>query len=135
MKSKILIAMGFLIIALVLITLITYLTAATTTLYGEIATLAVIVILVIFALYVLWDMTRNVSKGLPAGDERTKNITYQAGYYAFIAAIWSVVFAPLFTSIIFDYEMETDFVSGAVVLISGLVFAISYLYLVRKKTP
>jgi hypothetical protein len=134
MKPKILITLGILVVALVLITFATYLASAETILYGEIASLAIILILVIFAIYILWDMTRNVSKGLPTGDERTKHITYQAGYYGFIAAIWSVVFAPLFTNIIFDYEMETDYISGAVVLISGLVFAISYLYLSRKRS-
>ncbi len=134
MKSKLLIALGFLVVALVLITTATYSLFSSTILYGEIASLIVIIILVVFALYILSDMRRNASKGLPIGDERTKNITYQAGYYAFIVAIWSAVFAPLFTAIIFDYEMPTDYVSGAVVLISGLVFALSYIYLSRKRT-
>jgi hypothetical protein len=53
--------------------------------------------------------------------------------YGEIAAIWSVVFAPLFTDVSLNYEMPTDFVSGSVVLISGLVFAISYIYLSRKR--
>ncbi|MCW4029759.1 MAG: DUF2178 domain-containing protein [Candidatus Bathyarchaeota archaeon] len=133
MKSKLLITLGIMVVAIVLVTLTLYLTNTQSIQYDEIAILAIIVIIVIFALYILSDMTKNVSKGLPVGDERTKNITYQAGYYAFIAAIWSAVFAPLFVDIIFNYELPTDQVSGAVVLISGLVFAISYIYLMRKR--
>jgi uncharacterized membrane-anchored protein len=118
--------------ALVLTTLAIYLSTARTIFYGEIASLIVIILLVGFALYILLDKARNMKKGLPAADERTKNNTYRAGYYGFIAAIWSAVFAPLFTDIIFGYEMESDYVTASVVIIGGIVFALSYLYLSRK---
>ncbi len=59
-------------------------------------------------------------------------INYKAGFYGFIAAIWSAVFGPLFIEILFDYELEGSRVTAVVVLVSGFVFAASYLYMNRK---
>jgi membrane protease YdiL (CAAX protease family) len=132
LKEKTLIALILLVAVLVTFSMAVYLAFAGTIGYEEVASAGIIVILVAFAAYILWDKAKNKSKGLPAGDKRTKNITYKAGYYGFIAAIWSAVFAPLFVDIFFGYEMESDLVSGAVVLIGGLVFAASYLYMARK---
>jgi FtsH-binding integral membrane protein len=130
--TKTLIALGFIGATLVLITLAIYLTAVQNIRYGEIAILLVVVLIVIFALYFLLDKTRNVRKGLPAADERTKINSYKAGYYGFIAAIWSAVFTPIVVDILLNCEMEGSQVSGAVVIISGLVFVLSYLVLSRK---
>jgi|WetSurMetagenome_2_1015567.scaffolds.fasta_scaffold80863_1 hypothetical protein len=132
MKEKITIALISTVAALVLIALAIYLATAGTIFYGEIASLIVIMLLVGFALYILLDKVRNMKKGLPVADERTKNNSYRAGYYGFIAAIWSAVFAPIVMDIIFGYEMESDYVTASVVIIGGIVFALSYLYLLWK---
>jgi hypothetical protein len=134
MKTKILITLGFIGATLVTATLAIYFTAIQNMNLTEISSFAIIGLIIIFALYVLWDKTRNVTKGLPAADERTKINSYKAGYYGFIAAIWSAVFTPVIIDIIFNYEMEGSQVSGAVVIISGLVFFISYLWISRKGT-
>jgi membrane protein implicated in regulation of membrane protease activity len=69
MKTKISIALGFLVIALVLTSLTTYLAFAGPILYGEIVAFAVVAIIVIFAVYTMWDRARSISKGLPHTDE------------------------------------------------------------------
>lgn len=130
--TKLIIALGFTGVALVLITLAIYLAYIQTIDLQVIALFAIIALIIIFALYVLWDKTKSVTKGLPAADERTKNISYKAGYYGFIAAIWSAVFTPVVVDIIFNYEMEGSQVSGVVVIVAGLVFFLSYLVLSGK---
>jgi hypothetical protein len=134
MKEKLIIALISLVAAIVLITLAIYLTTAGTIFYGEIVSLIVIMLLVGFALYILLDKARNIKKGLPAADERTKNNSYKAGYYGFIAAIWTAVFAPALADIFFEYELEGHLVTACVVVVAGLTFAISYLYFARKGT-
>jgi hypothetical protein len=119
-------------LALVIITLAVYFATAQTIELGEIAIFAVIGLIILFAIYVLYDKTKNMTKGLPAADERTKINTYKAGYYGFIAALWSAVFTPIVIDILFNYEIETHYLSGTVVIVAGLVFFISYLVISRK---
>ena len=61
-----------------------------------------------------------------------KKINWRAGYYGFIAAIWSAVFGPLMIDILFGYELEGSRVTALVVLVAGITFAASYLYLRRR---
>ncbi len=131
MKNQKEIVLGALAIVLVLITLAAYLAAPTPNLFAE-ATAIIVIVLVTFAAYTIWDRARNVSKGLPAKDERLANVSYRAGYYAFIAAIWSAVFAPMIYDGIFGLELEGHLVTAIVVIISAFTFVLSYLYLARK---
>jgi hypothetical protein len=80
----------------------------------------------------IWDRIKNMRAGLPQEDERSKRISYKAGYYGFIAAIWSAVGSNLLTEIIYDEELRGGLVTASVVLVSGLVFVIAYLYLMMK---
>jgi hypothetical protein len=133
MKStKLTITLLFAVVVLVLISIAFYLYYAQTLDLAEITIFAIIGLILLFAIYILWDKTRNEAKGLPAADERTKINTYRAGYYGFIAAIWSAVFTPVVVDILFNFEMPVDYLAGAVVIISGLVFVISYIVLSRK---
>jgi hypothetical protein len=126
------IGMGFLLVALVLVSLVAYIVFAGAPAYGEVVIVAVVVVLVAFAGYIIWDRARSVSKGLPAADERLKNVNYRAGYYGFIAAIWSAVFAPVLADMLFGHELEGDLATAVVVIVAGFTFAVSYLYLARK---
>jgi len=132
MKDKIGIVMGIVIAALVLATLSIYIISAGNIELSEITVVGIVVILVASASFILWDRLKNIRKGLPAKDERLIQINYKAGYYGFIAAIWSAVFGPLFIEILFDYELPGSRVAAVVVLVSGFVFVVSYLYLSRK---
>jgi hypothetical protein len=131
MKDKIGIVLGI-GIAAVLATLSLYVLNAGNIELKEISLIGIVLILVVFAIYVLWDRIKNVKKGLPVKDERLILTNYKAGYYAFIAAIWSAVFGPLVIEILFDYELPGHLVTAVVVLVSGFVFVASYLYLARK---
>lgn len=132
MKDKIVIAVGLLMAVLVIVSSAAYLMFVGAIGYAELAPAAIVTVLVAFSIYILWDRARNVSKGLPAKDERLEKINYKAGYYGFIAAIWSAVGGPLLVDVLFDRELEGHLVTAVVVIVSGLVFAISYLYLARK---
>jgi 4-hydroxybenzoate polyprenyltransferase len=132
MKDKIGIVLGIGIAAMVLVTLTLYIISAGNFELNEIIPIGIVLIVVSLAIYVLWDRIKNVKKGLPVQDERLKLTNYKAGFYAFIAAIWSAVFGPLVIEILFDYELPGHLVTAVVVLVSGFVFVASYLYLARK---
>jgi hypothetical protein len=125
MKGKKEIIVSTVVVAGVLLTLFFYLTGT-----GEIELNQIV--LVGLAMYIIWDKIRNVQKGLPGKDERTISMSHTAGYYGFIAAIWSAVFAPLFFDVSSGYELDGGDVSAIVVLVSAFVFIISYLYLYWK---
>ncbi len=132
MKDKKGIVLSILVAAGVLLTLFFYLRGAGEIELNEIVLVGIVLILVVLAMYIVWDRIKNVQKGLPAKDERVLSISYKAGYYGFIAAIWSAVFAPLFFDVSSRYELDAGDISAIVVLISGFVFVVSYLYLYRK---
>ena len=126
------ILIGIVVAAAVIVTLAFYVLNAGNIDLNVILLVGVALILVVFALYMLWDRIKNIKKGLPAKDERSKLTSYKAGYYGFIAAIWSAVFGPLFFEIVFDYELPGSRVSAVVVIVSALVFFASYLYMYWK---
>lgn len=132
MRDKIGIVVGLLVIILVIVSLTVYVAFAGAVGYAELAPITIAVVLIAFSAYILWDRTRSISKGLPAKDERLESINHKAGYYGFIAAIWSAVGVPLLSNILFGHELPGSQVTAAVVLISGFAFATSYLYLARK---
>jgi hypothetical protein len=132
MREKIMAALGTSLVIAVIITLIIYLASPSIIGYGEIITIVIATTIIVFAIYIIWDHARNMSKGLPVKDERLENINYKAGYYGFIAAIWTAVGAPAFSDILFDHELEGHIITALVVIISGVVFVASYLYLMRK---
>ncbi len=132
MKDKIGIVVGIGIAVLVLAALALYVISAENIELSEITSMSIILILVSSATFILWDRLKNIRKGLPAKDERLVLVNYKAGYYGFIAAIWSAVGSNLLAGIIWDIELEGSHVSAVVVLVSGFVFVTSYLYLSRK---
>ncbi len=122
------IILGVLIALGVLTTMYFYLMEA-----GNAVLVVIVLALVALAMYIIWDRVKSMRKGLPARDERLTNINYKAGYYAFIAAIWSAVFAgPLIGDFILGRELGGGDVTGIVVLVSGFAFVLSYLYMARK---
>ncbi len=132
MKEKTGLIIGVIIIIAVLLAFALWMINIATIDATEIGSFAVIILLVTAAAYMLWDRAKNIKKGLPAKDERLITISYKSGYYGFIAAIWSAVFGPLIIDLLFGYELEASRVTALVVIVSGLVFMISYLYLATK---
>jgi hypothetical protein len=132
MKDKIGIVVGIGIAVLVLAALVLYVISAGNIELSEITSMSIVLILVSSATFILWDRLKNIRKGLPAKDERLVQVDHRAGYYGFIAAMWSAVGSNVIAGIIWDIELEGDHVSAVVVLVSGFVFVVSYLYLSRK---
>jgi hypothetical protein len=132
MKEKMNVILGIGVVVLVIITLGFYLMANDNIEFFEIASVLIIVILVSSSSYIIWDRIKNLKAGLPAQDERLKIAGYRAGYYGFIAAIWSAVGSNLGYIMLFDEELRGGLVTAAVVLISGLVFMFSFFYFSRK---
>jgi len=132
MKEKLTIILGFGIATLVILTLGIYLTAKDTIELFDIVSILIIIVLVTTSTYLIWDRLKNLKAGLPAQDERLKNAGFKAGYYGFIAAIWSAVGSNMGSIILFDQELRGGLVTAAVVLVSGIVFMVSYLVLAGK---
>jgi len=131
MKDKTVIYVGIGLVIMVILTLAFYVLNTATITLNEIFPITIALVLVIFALYVFWDRMKNIRKGLPVKDERIMNISYKAGYYGFMAAIWTAVGPNVVISILFNLELTASHLTGIIVMVSGLVFAISYLLLAR----
>ena len=132
MKAKKEIIVATILVAMVLVTLFLYLIGTREIEYNQIVSIGIVLVLVGLAMYIIWDKIRNIQKGLPGKDERVISISHKAGYYGFIAAIWSAVLIPTMIDIIFGYELDAGDISAIVVLVSGFVFVASYLYLYQK---
>jgi len=132
MKDNIGIIAGIVIAFLVLVTTILYMVNVRTFEIGEGIIVAIVLVLFVSVTYVLWDRIKNVKKGLPAKDERLILANYRAGYFGFIAAIWSAVGSNLISEIIFSHELTGSQLTAVVVLVSGIVFIATYIYLAQK---
>ncbi len=127
MKEKISIITGIGIAVFVIVTLAFYLLNAGDIDLNEIVMVGIAAILVVLSSYLLWDRLKNIKQGLPAKDERLTNISNKAGYYGFIAAIWSAVGTNLLSKILFDIELSSNHLTAAIVLFSGVVFIMAFL--------
>ncbi|MGC9308900.1 MAG: hypothetical protein ACP5FL_09025 [Thermoplasmatota archaeon] len=132
MRDKLGIAAGIGIALSVVVTLLLWMAGAGDLDIGESVPVGIAAILVASATYLLWDRMKNVRRGLPAKDERLIEVSYRAGYYGFIAAIWSAVGGNLAAGILFDVELTGSQNGAVVVLVSGLAFILAYIYLARK---
>ena len=134
MKDKLGVIIGIGITAMVSLTLFIYLTVKETIELFDIISIPIILIILFSASYIVYDRSKNIKKGLPVADERLKIVSYKAGYYAFIAAIWSAIGSNMASIFLYDQDLRGGLVVAAVVLISGIVFMISYLFLSVKGT-
>ena len=132
MKDKLTAIVGAGVAVLVIFTFMFYFLGKDTIELFDILSVIIVIILVTTSIYLIGDRVKNLKAGLPAQDERLKFAGYRAGYYGFIAAIWSAVGSNLGYNIIFDAELRGGLVTASVVLISGIVFMISYIYFSRK---
>ena len=130
--QKLVIVMGVGITTLVVFTFAYYILANPSIELFDIISIPIILIIVLTSAYIIYDRYKNIKKGLPAQDERLKLAAYKAGYYGFVAAIWSAVGSNMGAIILFDQELRGGLVTAAVVLVSGIVFMLSYFYFSRK---
>ena len=132
MKEKFTVLLGIGVITLVIFTFGFYMINNSAIDLFYIISIPVILIIVITSSYLVYDKYKNIKAGLPTDDERLKQSGYKAGYYGFIAAIWSAVGYNMGHIILLDQEPRGGLVVAAVVLVSGIVFMLSYFYLSRK---
>ena len=130
--QKIVIALGIGITTLVVFTFLYYIIADPSIELFDIISISIILIIVLTSSYIIFDRYKNIKKGLPAQDERLKLAAYKAGYYGFVAAIWSALGSNMISIMLFDQDLRGGLVVAAVVLTSGAVFMLSYFYLSRK---
>jgi len=130
--QKLVILMGIGITALVVGTFAYYILANPTIELFDLISIPIILIIILTSSYIIYDRAKNIKKGLPAQDERLKIAGYKAGYYGFIAAIWSAVGSNMLSIILFEEELRGGLVTAAVVLISGITFMLAYYYFSRK---
>ena len=132
MKEKLTIVLGIGISTLVVFTLAFYAFAKDSIELFDIISIPIILIIILSTSYVIYDKWKNIKAGLPTKDERLKLAAYKAGYYGFISAIWSAVGSNWISIILFDQDLRGGLVVAAVVLVSGVVFMLSYFYFSRK---
>jgi hypothetical protein len=125
-------AVGIVVAIGVLVTMYFYLAGSTSLSFEKVILVAIVFVLVGLAMIVLWDRVTNLRKGFVAKDERLVNINYKAGYYAFIAAIWSAIGGPFIYETMNGQELPGGAVTAIVIIVGGFTFVISYLYLQRK---
>ncbi len=132
MKEKLSVVLGIGVLVCVVFTFGFYFFAKGAIELFDVISLSIISIILITSTYIIWDRFKNLKKGLPVQDERMKQLGYKAGYYGFIAAIWSAIGSNMTSIILFDEELRGGLVVASVVLVSGIVFMLSYLYLAWK---
>jgi len=130
--QKIVIILGIGITTLVVSTFAYYMLAKPSIELFDIITIPILLIIILTSSYIIYDRAKNIKKGLPAQDERLKLAAYKAGYYGFVAAIWSALGSNMISIMLFDQDLRGGLVVAAVVLTSGAVFMLSYFYLSRK---
>jgi hypothetical protein len=132
MKDKHTIILGIGVTTLVVFTFVFYMICDKEIGLFELISIPILIAIILFSVYIIRDKLKNLKAGLPLKDERLENAAYKAGYYGFIAAIWGAIGVNLGYNLLFDKDLRGGLVAAAVVLISGFVFAISYLYFSRK---
>lgn len=132
LKQKYTIILGIGITTLVVFTFAFYILKSPEIGLFELISIPVIIIIILSSSYLIHDKLKNLKLGLPDKDERIKNAAYKAGYYGFIAAIWSAVGSNWLSIIFRDQELRGGLVTAAVVVVAGLVFMGSYFYFSRK---
>ncbi len=132
MKEKMTIALGIVITTLVVFTFAYYILTDPSIELFDLISIPVILIIILTSSYIIYDKIKNIKAGLPTKDERLKQAAYKAGYYGFIAAIWGALLTNFGYNILYDEDLRGGLVVAAVVLISGIVFIVSYLYFSRK---
>ncbi|UCF09158.1 MAG: DUF2178 domain-containing protein [Thermoplasmata archaeon] len=132
MKDKIKIVAGIGVVVAVAATLIIYMLATGGQDPSAYLLITIPIVIVLSASYILWDRVKSMRAGLPQEDERSKKVNYKAGYYGFIAAIWSAVGSNTISVMLYDEDLRGGLVTASVVLVSGLTFVIAYLYFQYK---
>lgn len=131
MKDRMRVILGAAVILLVIAGISLYVTQDEEINLPEFLAIVVIpLILVLGAAKILKEKAKNAKSGLPAEDELSRKINYKAGYYAYISSI-GIALSTMWASEFFA-GLEARHVAEIVILLPGMVFIGTYLYMSRK---
>ena len=104
-----------------------------------IVSIGIVALLILIPALVLWKALKDKKAGLPLGDERTRKLTWKAGYYAMfigqyfiLAYLWVTFIGHVFFGM---PEIEAGYPLIAAILVSNVSFLVLRLYLGRKGEP
>jgi hypothetical protein len=103
---------------------------------SELLMIGIVIAIVGFAVIIVLRNIKALRQGLPSEDEMTKRITHKSGYYAFIAAIW-ITLGVSWSDVLWKEDLggaglTLGQASAIIIVLTGLVFVLSYLYLSRS---
>ena len=104
-----------------------------------IVSMGIIALLILIPALVIWKTLKDKKSGFPLGDERTKKLTWKAGYYAMfmgqyfiLAYIWASFIGREFFGM---PEIEAGYPMIAALLASALSFLVLRWHFGRKGEP
>lgn len=120
---------------MVLIGIIFYVLGSDNLDLSDLGLIVIPIILVIGVGFILKDRISNIRADLPVEDERAKKLGWKAGAYTYFSTIWLAV-GSLWYNIFAgnsDFpELDTTGVIAVIVLGSGIIWMVLYLYFTRK---
>ncbi len=128
-KFKVLI--GAIVAAAVLVTAAMWILLSGKESLADLLIPTIAVLLAVISMKFVWDRAKSIKAGLPAEDELSKRAAQKAGYYAFIAGIWTAVgtmFASAFVEREYGIVLQAHHYTAPVVLVPGIVFVLLALY-------
>ncbi len=104
-----------------------------------IISVGIIALLILIPVLVIWKTLKDKKSGYPLADERTKKLTWKAGYYAMfigqyfiLAYIWVTFIGREFFGM---SEIEAGYPMIAALLVPSVSFLVLRWYLGRKGEP
>jgi len=104
-----------------------------------IISVGIIALLILIPILIIWKTLKEKKSGYPLADERTKKLTWKAGYYAMfvgqyfiLAYMWITILGREFFGM---PEIEAGYPMIATLLVSALSFLVLRVYFGRKGEP
>ena len=104
-----------------------------------IVSVGIIALLILIPILVIWKTLKEKKSGYPLADERTKKLTWKAGYYAMFVGQYFILAYMWITFLGREFfgmpEIEAGYPMIATLLVSALSFLVLRVYFGRKGEP
>ena len=104
-----------------------------------IISVGIIALLILIPILVIWKTLKEKKSGYPLADERTKKLTWKAGYYAMFVGQYFILAYMWITFLGREFfgmpEIEAGYPMIATLLVSALSFLVLRVYFGRKGEP
>ena len=104
-----------------------------------IISVGIIALLILIPILVIWKTLKEKKSGYPLADERTKKLTWKAGYYAMFVGQYFILAYMWITFLGREFfgmpEIEAGYPMIATLLVSALSFLVLRAYFGRKGEP